>query len=96
MKLVKEEVWEPTQRGYNLRLQAILALEATGEVTDTPMSVPCDVGNFANMVEHVPTGEKQDRYQADTSPNISVLHERQHIRRCSHQCSTCTKNDCGH
>lgn len=45
------------------------------------------------MVEHMTTDEEEDSDQADGSPNIAVLDDRQHISRCTCQRSANTEDN---
>lgn len=57
----RSEVQERTHRGYNLRLQSKLVLEAIREVTHTSLAIARHVWDFSNVVEHVATSEQEDR-----------------------------------
>ena len=82
-----------TERCHNLRFQTKLGLETVGKVGNSTMAITGNIGNVANMVEHVSTCEEQDGDQADGSPNVSVLNDWQHIRRSSHQDSSCAEDN---
>lgn len=69
-----------TDGGNDLALHSELVLETTGEVGDPTATIGRDIWYLPDMVEHVPADEEQDRDQTDSSPDVSVLNNRQHIR----------------
>lgn len=58
----------------NLRLQPELIGEAPSKVADTALAISGNVGDLADVIEHVPAGEEQDRNQAHGRPHVSVLY----------------------
>ena len=69
-----------THSGHNLRLQPKLVLEASSEVRDPALAITRYVWYLTNVIEHVPTGEKQNRDQTDRCPEVAVLNNRQDVR----------------
>lgn len=68
-----------THRSDNLRLHPVLVLKTTCEITDAPASVPGDIGNPSDVVEHVATREEQDQDQTYAGPQVAVLYDRQDV-----------------
>jgi hypothetical protein len=64
----------------NLGLKTVLVLEATSEVADTALAVGLNIGNLADVVEHVSAREEQNGDQADGSPEVAVLNDWQEVR----------------
>ena len=64
-----------THGSNNLSLKTELVLETTGKVRNPALSVACNVGDLADVVEHVATGEEQDSNQTDGSPEIAALED---------------------
>ncbi len=60
----------------DLRLEAELIREAAGKIADAILAVAADIRNLADMVEHLAAGEEEYGDQADSSPYVPVLHER--------------------
>lgn len=85
-----------TDSSHNLRLQSKLVAEATRKVVDATLSVARDIGDLANMVEHVATGEKQHGDEAERGPKVAVLQNGNHIGRCDSHKGDDTKNGGGH
>lgn len=88
-----ETVARLTNGSHDLGLQAKLVLEATGKVADTAAAISGNIGNLANVVEHVSAGEEKDGNEADGGPEIAVLDDGQNIRRGSDDDRAQTKND---
>ena len=61
-----------THGGNNLRLHPVLVLETASEVAYTPLAVPCDIRDLANVIKHVAAGEKENGDEADSSPHVAV------------------------
>jgi len=57
-----------TDSGHNLRLQTKLVAESSSKVVDTTLSVSRYVGNFTDMIEHMPTSEEEYGDQTKGSP----------------------------
>lgn len=70
-----------THRGNNLSLETELVLEAACEVADTTLAVGDNVGNLANVVEHVAAREEEHGDQADGGPEVAVLDNRKEVWR---------------
>jgi hypothetical protein len=70
-----------THCSNDLGLKTVLVLETTSEVADTALAVGLNIGNLADVVEHVSTCEEQNGNQADGSPEVAVLDDRQKVRR---------------
>ena len=70
-----------THCGNDLGLETELILEATSKVVDTTLAVGLNIWDLADVVEHVSAGEKQNSDQADGSPEVAVLDDRQKVRR---------------
>jgi hypothetical protein len=68
-----------THSSNDLGLETELVLETTGEVADTALAISSDVGNLADVVEHVSAGEEQNSDQADGSPEVAVLDDREEV-----------------
>jgi hypothetical protein len=68
-----------THRGNDLSFETELILEAASEVADTALAISSDVGNLADVVEHVSAGEEQNSDQADGSPEVAVLDDREEV-----------------
>ena len=64
-----------THGSNNLSLETELVLETTSKVGDSALAVACNVGDLADVVEHVATGEEQDSNQTDGSPEIAALED---------------------
>jgi hypothetical protein len=58
-----------------------LVLETAGEVGETTLAIVTSVGHLADVVEHVSTGEEQDKNQADGGPQVAVLDDRKDVGR---------------
>jgi hypothetical protein len=56
-----------------------LVLETTGKVRDSALAVACNVGDLADVVEHVATGEEQDSDQTDGGPEVAALEDGEDI-----------------
>ena len=69
-----------TNSRHDLRLEAVLVLEAAREVADAAFAVARDVRDLADLVEHVAAGEEQDRDERDGRPHGAVLDHRQQVR----------------
>jgi hypothetical protein len=70
-----------THCGNDLSLKTELVLEATSKVADTTLAVGLNIGDLADVVEHVSAREEQDGDQADGGPEVAVLDDRQKVRR---------------
>lgn len=68
-----------THSGDNLRLKTKLVLETTSKVSHTASAVSRHVWHLANVVVHMSAGEKKNGDQADCSPEIAVLDNREDI-----------------
>jgi hypothetical protein len=68
-----------THSGNDLGLETELVLETAGEVADTALAISSNVGNLADVVEHVSAGEEQNSDQADGSPEVAVLDDREQV-----------------
>lgn len=73
--------------------QSKLVLEASCNIADAAMAISNNIWNFPNMVEHMATNEEENGDQADGSPNIAVLDDRQHISRRTCQRSANTEDN---
>lgn len=71
---------ELTHGSDNLSLETKLVLETTGKVGNATLAVACDIGDLADVVEHVTTGEEQNGDQADGSPEVAALNDGQCVR----------------
>ena len=69
-----------TNSRHDLRLEAVLVLEAARKVADAALAVARDVRDLPDLVEHVAAGEEQDRDERDGRPHGAVLHHRQQVR----------------
>jgi hypothetical protein len=72
---------ELTHCGNDLSLKTELVLEATSKVADTTLAVGLDIGDLADVVEHVSAREEENGDQADGGPEVAVLNDRQKVRR---------------
>ena len=72
-------------------LHAELVLEAGGEIADASMAIARHIGDLADLVEHVTTGEHEDTDQADCGPSISVLDDREDVRPGFGKCASNTE-----
>lgn len=61
-----------TYGGHDLRLQAVLVLEARREIADAAAAVARHIRHVPDLVEHVAAGEEQDRDERDGSPDGAV------------------------
>jgi hypothetical protein len=68
-----------TNCSNNLRLETELILETSGKVADTTLSIARHIWHLSDVVEHVSACEEQNRDQADCSPQVSVLDEREDV-----------------
>lgn len=68
-----------THGSNNLSLETELVLETTGKVGDSALAVACNVGDLADVVEHVATGEEEDSDQADGGPEVAALEDGEDI-----------------
>ena len=68
-----------THRSNDLSLKTELVLEATSEVADTTLAVGLNIGDLADVVEHVATGEEEDGDQADGCPEVAALEDGEDI-----------------
>jgi hypothetical protein len=80
-----------TNASDNLRLHAKLVLEARSKVRDSSFAIASHVGHLSDLVEHVSTGEHKDCEEAETSPELAALDERQEVRVCRDGRSYATK-----
>ena len=83
-QLVTVERWiksKLTHCGNDLSLKTELVLEATSEVADTTLAVGLNIGDLADVVEHVSAGEEQDKNQADGGPQVAVLDDGKDVGR---------------
>ena len=90
-QLVTVERWiksKLTHCGNDLSLKTELVLEATSEVADTTLAVGLNIGDLADVVEHVSAGEEQNGDQADGGPEVAVLNDRQNVR-----CGDCKEGE---
>jgi hypothetical protein len=62
-----------------LGLNTQLVLETSGEVVDVTLSISRDVGNLADLVEHVTSSTGQDHDDGKRGPDVAVLNNRQNI-----------------
>lgn len=69
-----------THCGNDLSLETELVLEATSKVADAALAVGLNIGDLADVVEHVSAREEQDSDQADGGPEVAVLNDRQKVR----------------
>jgi hypothetical protein len=94
--MVSPELERLTNGSDNLRFHAELVRESTSKIANASLAVTYDVGYFADMIEHVATGEQQDSNQAKAGPQISVSYDRQGIRRQNRKQSyhTHKESDC--
>ena len=72
-----------THGSNNLRLQAKLVLETACKVADAAFSIGRDIGNFANVVEHVSASEEQHSDETEGSPQVAVLQDGDDVGRCN-------------
>jgi hypothetical protein len=70
-----------THCSNDLGLETELVLEATSKVVDTTLAVGLNIWDLADVVEHVSAREEQNSDQADGSPEVAVLNDRQKVRR---------------
>jgi hypothetical protein len=70
-----------THCSNDLGLETELVLEATSKVVDTTLTVGLNIWDLADVVEHVSAREEQNSDQADGSPEVAVLNDRQKVRR---------------
>ena len=90
-QLVTVERWiksKLTHCGNDLSLKTELVLEATSEVADTTLAVGLNIGDLADVIEHVSAGEEQNGDQADGGPEVAVLNDRQKVR-----CGDCKEGE---
>ena len=64
-----------------MSLETELVLETAGEVGETTLAIVASVGHLADVVEHVSTGEEQDKDQADGGPQVAVLDDWKDVGR---------------
>jgi len=79
----------------DLRLEAELVAEASGEVADAALAIARDVRGLADVVEHVSRCEEQDGDQADSGPEIAVLEDWDDVGRCDGNYSDGAQCGCG-
>lgn len=84
-----------TYSSHDLGFQSKLVLEASCDIADAAMAISNNVWNFPNVVEHMTTNKEENGNQADGSPNVAVLNDRQHISRRTGQRSA-DAEDNGH
>ncbi len=79
----KQDQWLSghTHGSDNLGLQPELVGKATGEVAHATFAVSSNIRYFSDMVEHVAAGEHQYGDETYGSPEVSVLYDRNNIRR---------------
>lgn len=68
-----------THGSDNLRLEAVLVLEARRKVGDAAAAVARDIRDVPDLVEHVAAGEEQDGDQGDGSPDGAALDDGQDV-----------------
>lgn len=61
-------------------LHAKLIRKSTGKVADASLSIARNIRDFPDVIEHMAAGEEQDNDQADGSPEVAILDNRQDIR----------------
>lgn len=91
----KRQDWGLTHCSNNLSLKTELVLETTGKVGDSALAVACDVGDLADVVEHVATGEEEDGDQADGGPEVAALDDGENVRSSNGAGGDCSKNGHG-
>lgn len=77
-----------THCSNDLSLETELVLEATGKVANATLAVGLNVGDLADVVEHVSAREEQNGDQTDGSPEVAVLNDRKEIR-----CGDCEEGE---
>lgn len=77
----READFAHTHGGDDLSLKPKLALETTSEVGDASFSISSNIGDLADVVEHVAADEEEDDNHASRSPQIAELDERKYIWR---------------
>nr|POE93616.1 hypothetical protein CFP56_19628 [Quercus suber] len=85
-----------THGRHNLRLYSKLAGEATSNIADPALAVLLHVWDFPDVIEHVSAGEEQDKDQADRSPEIAILDDRQDVGRGDREESHTSEDRSGH
>lgn len=78
---------------HHLCFQAELVLETARDVVNSTTSVTSDVGNFADMVEHVSAGKQENGHQGQGCPEVAALQNVRHIRPSHNTCSNNSKDD---
>lgn len=76
---------ELTHSSNNLRLKTELVLETTSKVGHTAPTIACHIWHLANVVVHVSASEKEDSDQADCSPEVAVLDDREDVWGCDRE-----------
>jgi hypothetical protein len=84
-----------THGSNNLGLKTKLVLETTGKVGDTALAVACNVGDLADVVEHVATGEEEDSDQADGGPEVAALKDGKDVGSSNSESSDRAENGYG-
>lgn len=69
-----------------------MVLKASSEVAHTTARVVGNIGDLANLVVHVTTGEQQDSNQSEGSPDIAVLDHGHDVRPGDVDASQATGN----
>lgn len=80
-KVGRDFVFLLTHSGDDLRLHAELVGEATGEIVDSTFSIAGHVGDPPDVIEHVAGGEEKDSDERESSPEVTVLQEREDVGR---------------
>lgn len=80
----------------DLALQTELVAKATSEVADAALAVALYIGRLTDVIEHVAGGEEKDSDERESSPEVTVLQEREDVGRGHSDNGDTTKHGGGH
>jgi hypothetical protein len=83
-----------TDGGNNLRLETELVAKSSSEIAESTFSVSGDIRHFADVVEHVSTGEEQHGDETEGSPEVAVLEDGDDVGRCDGDKGDGAKDSC--
>jgi hypothetical protein len=63
-----------------------LLLKAWHNIVDPTTSVTSNIGDLADVVEHVTTDEQQNNHEGDSSPEITALKNGREVGPSSYDC----------
>ena len=71
-----------THAGHNLCFHPKLIRKSSCKIRDTSFAISCHIRDFSYVIEHVAARKQQNRDQAKSSPEISILYDWQNVGIC--------------